>query len=178
MIYAFEIVKLREITTLAFSKFVCMIRNIIHDDIPAIKNVLENCDLFPSEYLEEMIRPHLNTKHSKEIWFTHESEGNIQSIAYCAPMALTNGTYNLYAIGIHKKYQHQGIGTLMMKHLESILIDKKARVLIVETSSSSEQEAARKFYLKCGYTQEATIREFWDEGDDKVIFWKKLELTI
>ena len=28
--------------------------------------------------------------------------------------------------------------------------------------------------LKRNYTQEAIIRDFWKEGDDKVIFWKKL----
>ena len=151
-----------------------MIREIIKSDIPALKNVLDNCDLFPSEYLEDMLTDYFTNPETEHIWFTYEKNNSVVAIAYCAPMELTNGTYNLYAIGIHNDQQHQGIGTQMISYVEEKLKADGHRVLIVETSSSDSQEAARNFYLKCGYTNEATLRDFWDDGDDKVIFWKRL----
>ena len=42
-------------------------------------------------------------------------------------------------------------------------------------SGAPEFELTRKFYEQLGYTKEAVIREFWQKGEDKVIFWKKLE---
>ena len=62
----------------------------------------------------------------------------------------------------------------MMTFIEDYLKNLSHRVLIVETSSVLEFQSTREFYLKRGYTHEATIRDFWKEGDDKVIFWKKL----
>ncbi len=151
-----------------------MIRNITEMDLPALKNVLDNCDLFPSEYLDDMISDYFSKPETDHIWFTYEQKNTVVAIAYCGPMELTNGTYNLYAIGIHNKYQHQGIGSQMLKYLEDKLKSEGHRILIVETSSSESQKPARNFYLKCGYTQEATLRDFWDDGDDKIVFWKRL----
>ena len=62
----------------------------------------------------------------------------------------------------------------MMKHIELLLKQKGGRILIVETSSDDAQIAARNFYKKIGYTQEAVIRDFWKDGEDKIVFWKRL----
>ena len=47
-------------------------------------------------------------------------------------------------------------------------------MLIVETSSTDDYQAARRFYAREGFDQEARIREFYGPGDDKVMFWKSL----
>lgn len=46
--------------------------------------------------------------------------------------------------------------------------------MIVETSALPEFELTRKFYDKLNYKREAVIREFYQKGEDKVVFWKKL----
>ena len=89
-------------------------------------------------------------------------------------MTFTNGTYNLYAIGVHMNHQGKGIGKKMMQYLEQQLKTSGHRILIVETSGTEALARTREFYMKCGYRQEAVISDFWDEGDDKVVFWKKL----
>jgi hypothetical protein len=46
-------------------------------------------------------------------------------------------------------------------------------MLIAETSGTSHYESTRKFYLGMGYILEATIKDFYSEGDDLAIFVKR-----
>ena len=66
------------------------------------------------------------------------------------------------------------IMTREKKHIEDRLKQEGHRILIVDTSGTDDFILTRKFYEKLNYHKEAVIRDFWDEGDDKVIYWKKL----
>ncbi len=149
-------------------------RKIVKKDLPFLKAVLDTSGLFPSDLLDEMIADYFANKATTDIWFTTELDGKPVSIGFCAPEKLTNGTYNLYAIAVDKGLQGKGIGQAMMHYIENYLRELKGRILIVDTSSGADFELTRQFYLKCNYTLEATLRDFWDEGDDKVVFWKKI----
>ena len=151
------------------------IRNVAAEDIPGLKEVLDSSELFPSEYLDDMISSYLTNPDSEEVWFVKVDNGLILAMGFCAPEKLTEGTYNLYALAVRKELQGQGIGREMMAYIESYLKDKSKRLLIVETSSDAQFELTRRFYSKLEYCHEATIRNFWKEGDDKVIFSKKLD---
>ncbi len=150
------------------------IRKVVKNDIEGLKEVLNKVELFPAEMLDEMISDYFNNPETEEVWFTSIQDNKPVSIGYCAPEQLTDRTFNLYAIGVQENLQGQGIGKEMMNFIEGYLRSSGNRVLIVETSSMPEFGLTRAFYHKIGYTQEAIIRDFWKEGDDKVIFWKKL----
>jgi ribosomal protein S18 acetylase RimI-like enzyme len=45
---------------------------------------------------------------------------------------------------------------------------------LVETSGLPKYDRARAFYTKCGYEEEARIRDFYTTGDDKIVFRKAL----
>ena len=150
------------------------IRPITNTDIDGLKNVLDSCGLFPSEYLDEMIADYFNNLDTQDIWFTYIDNNSPVAIGYCVPEKLTNGTYNLLAIGVSENSQKKGIANEVMKYIEQELKSRDGRILIVETSSDDAQTGARKLYKKIGYTQEAIIRDFWNDGEDKIVFWKKL----
>jgi len=150
------------------------IRVVSKQDINAIKEVLDSSELFPSHLLDDMIADFLNNESSTDIWLTTIENDRPISIAYCAPERMTEGTYNLYAIAVRKENQGKGIGGEMMHFIENLLAKNGNRILIVETSGLADYELTRKFYHKCNYTKEATIRDFYQEGEDKVVFWKKL----
>ncbi|MEO0330820.1 MAG: GNAT family N-acetyltransferase [Bacteroidota bacterium] len=149
------------------------IRKVSPIDVQDLKAVIDSSELFPSELLDEMIADYFNNPSSEDIWLTKDEEGTPVAIAYCAPEKMTDGTYNLYLIAVRKEYQSKGIGAEMMSYIEELLREAGHRVLIVETSGLSEFEPTRKFYDKCGYEREAVIRDFYQEGEDKIVFWKK-----
>jgi len=150
------------------------IRKVIKTDIEALIEVLNSIELFQAEMLEDMIADYFNNPKTKDIWFTALQNNQPIAIAFCAPEKLTEGTYNLYAIGVKNEIQGKGIGSQMMAYIEKHLKQNGNRILIVETSGSKEYQLTRKFYKNLNYTKEAVIREFWSVGEDKVIFWKKL----
>ena len=46
--------------------------------------------------------------------------------------------------------------------------------MFVETSGTPEYEATRRFYLKNGYDREAVLRDYYRDGDDMVVFRRRL----
>jgi ribosomal protein S18 acetylase RimI-like enzyme len=149
------------------------IRLVKRSDLPALKAVIDSNDLFPSDMLDEMISDYFNEQNGNNLWFTYEREKPI-AIAYCAPERMTEGTWNLYLIAAHSDYQGQGFGTSMMQYIEEVLVERGGRLLLVETSSLASFDRTRSFYRRCGYQEEARIPEFYQAGEDKIIFRKLL----
>lgn len=150
------------------------IRAVENSDLVALQTVIDTTTLFPSELLEGMLADYFTNPSSHDIWLTVEINQMPIAIAYCAPERLTDGTHNLYLIAVHKDFRDTGIGAALILHVEELLRERGIRILLVETSGLPDFERTRAFYLKCNYTKEAVIRDFYKEGEDKVIFWKKL----
>lgn len=110
---------------------------------------------------------------SFEKWLVcDEGSNGVIGFCYVGPEPLGEGTWNLLAIGFRKDQQGRGYAATLVSEVERALSSE--RVLIVETSGLEDFEATRKFYDKCGYDREAVIRDYWADGDDKVIYRKSL----
>ncbi len=142
-------------------------------DIPQIKIIADATELFPSELLDRMIAGYFD-RSKVDLWFVSELDGKAVSFGFCEPERMTEGTWNLLAIGVLPEKQSAGIGAAMMRYLEDQLRDRDARILLVETMGTPDFERTRAFYRKNGYVEEARIREFYEAGADKVVFWKHL----
>lgn len=142
-------------------------------DIPSIASIAGTTDLFPPEMLADMIAPFL-CRTAQDIWFVGVMDDDIITFGFCEPERMTEGTWNLLAIGVLPPHQGSGHGGLMMSWLEHELAQADQRILLVETMGTPEFELTRTFYRRNGYTEEARIREFYEAGADKVVFWKHL----
>ena len=150
------------------------VRNAITSDVNSFKEILNTIELFPADMLDDMIHNYFNNPESMDVWFTALEEDVVVGLGYCVPEQLTDGTFNLLAIGVRSDIQGKGIGRKMMDFIEGELKERGHRLLIVDTSGTDAFKQTRSFYEKLGYTKEAVIRDFWEEGDDKVVYWKKL----
>ena len=103
--------------------------------------------------------------------------GRVLGAAFYACEPFSDRMWNLYFLVVDPDSAGQGLGTLLVGHVEDALRKAgqgAARTLIIETSSTPAYERTRAFYQRLGYVQEAVIREFYGPGDHKVVFWKAL----
>ena len=151
-----------------------IVRDAVLTDLPAMMSIVDSTDLFPSSMLRDMMASYFNGNPSSEIWIIVESEGHQLGLAYCAPERMTDGTWNLLLIAVHDHVQGNGYGQALVSRIEDRLNELGGRVLLVETSGLPEYDKTRSFYLRCGYAEEARIRDFYKAGEDKIVFWKQL----
>ena len=149
------------------------IRPVERQDVPHIKSIAEATDLFPAGMLDDMIAGYFD-KSKQDIWFAYVQDSIPIAFGFCEPERMTEGTWNLLAIGVRPEHHGTGIGRSMMNYLEQRLATQGERILLVETMGTPELARTRMFYLKNGYTEEARVREFYEPGADKVVFWKQL----
>ena len=121
-----------------------------------------------------MASPFFSDANGSDLWHVCEQQGSPVGFSYCVHEKLTEGTWNVLAIAVLPEMQNQGLGGLLMEHIEQTLRRRDSTTLLVETSSLSEYEGARKFYESIGYQKEAVIRDFYAKDDHKVVFWKSL----
>jgi ribosomal protein S18 acetylase RimI-like enzyme len=127
------------------------------------------------QFMSELVDNFFNqTLGEGYYWIINDNNDAITSAAYYAPESFGENVYNLYFIGVFPSEQGKGIGSTMLEYVEKHLKELEQRLLLVETSGLPNFAKTREFYLKNNYEKEATIREYYKEGDDKVIYRKKL----
>ena len=152
-----------------------MIRNTEHADMSAILAIVHGSGQFDSDslaHVQRTLEGHL-TGAGDGVWLTAD-DGEPVGVAYCAPEAVTVGTWNLLMLWTREDRHRSGHGSALVRHVERELEHRGARLLIVETSGLPAFAAARAFYTKYGFEHEATIRDFFAEGDAKLVFTKQV----
>lgn len=145
-------------------------------DLPDMALILEDTDLFPPDMLDAMIDPFFNDANNQDRWLVFETtNAEVIGFSYTRPEPLAEGTWNLLAIGFRHEHQGKGYGTQLVAAVEQSL--QQERILIVETSGLEDFQRTREFYNARGYSREAVIRDYWADGDDKVIYRKALNKT-
>ena len=90
------------------------------------------------------------------------------------PRSLTERVYDLYWIAVDPSAQRLGVGKRLLEAAEETVREKGGRILVIETSGTEKYAGTRAFYLSCGYSHEATLRDLYSDGDDLHIFTKRL----
>jgi ribosomal protein S18 acetylase RimI-like enzyme len=100
--------------------------------------------------------------------------GNPVGYAVWGPTPCTAGTFDLYWIAVSPAVQGAGVGSLLLTEVERRLARTDARLVIVETSSQPLYEPTRAFYVRRGYDEVARVPHFYADGDDRMIFAKRI----
>jgi ribosomal protein S18 acetylase RimI-like enzyme len=156
-----------------------MIRPIAPDDTTALIALANATGLFESNQLEElsaMLSDYFGGNSDSDRFWIVDDDNGLVGIAYCEMERMTDGTWNLQLIAIRPDCQGQGRGTALLRYVEQTLVERGGRMLLVETSGTPEFEYTRAFYRKCGYDEEARIRDFYTEGVDKIVYRKALSV--
>lgn len=93
---------------------------------------------------------------------------------YSAPAFKADGVWDLWWIGVDPEAHGTGVGGALIAFVEQRAKDAGGRLLVVETSATPPLARARAFYARHGYTRCGAIPDYYADGDDKVIFAKRL----
>lgn len=86
----------------------------------------------------------------------------------------TLGTFDLYWIAVDKARQGLGIGKTLVRAVEDAVRADGGRLVLIETGGKPSYAAQRAFYAAAGYVEVARVPDFYEDGDDRVIYRKKL----
>ena len=148
-------------------------------DRPAVAEILEKVGNFHPYEIEvalELIDIYLCDKNQKDylIVVAQDAASAVRGYACWGPTPLTKGTYDLYWIATHPEAQGQGFGQALMSHVEDRVRSAGGRLLVLETSSKESYGNTVGFYRRIGYEEASRIRDFYDVGDDKITFVKRI----
>jgi GNAT superfamily N-acetyltransferase len=154
-----------------------MIRPTTPDDTEALAQITSATGFFkPHEVtaLREVLDDYFDSEaESDHVCITFD-DGEVHGFAYFAPEPMAVGTWILWWIVVGPGSQGKGVGKKLMQHIENDVRHRGGRVIFIETSSLPFYEPTRQFYLKLGYEQEATLRDYYAAGDSKVVFRKAI----
>ena len=153
-------------------------RSLEHDDRSAIIALLKRIPEFAPDELpvaEEVLDACL-LNPSTSGYYCQVAASNSQIAGYICygNTPLSKGNWEIYWIAVDPASQGLGIGRELMLHAEAGIKLRDGWQVTLETSSTPQYEKTRRFHLKCGYTEIACIPDFYDRGDDLVVYIKKL----
>jgi ribosomal protein S18 acetylase RimI-like enzyme len=101
-----------------------------------------------------------------------EVGGEVAGYACFGATPMTRGTWDLYWIAVDPRRQRGGIGRALLRAAEEAVRREGGRQLLVETAGKESYAPTRAMYSACGYREVARVPDFYEEGDDKVIYVK------
>ncbi|MBN1545105.1 MAG: GNAT family N-acetyltransferase [Syntrophaceae bacterium] len=151
-----------------------------NDIKPAVLLIADIMDDGEAEYAHITMRHHFNCKmlslHDGREYYTLKNRGN-HLLGLLGLHHYEWGPHEnvwLAWFGICQELRGQGIGKNLINFAEEFAYDRGYRKLFIETYSGPVFKDARVFYEKSGFRQAGTIANYMPNGDDMLIYYKKL----
>ncbi|PIP54249.1 MAG: GNAT family N-acetyltransferase [Bacteroidetes bacterium CG23_combo_of_CG06-09_8_20_14_all_32_9] len=144
-------------------------------DVIEIKNIIESTGFFYDYEIPvaiELVNEALIKGQEKSEYFFQfiEADSKIASYLCYGHIPCTVGSYGLYWIATHNNYRGKGMGKLILEKTHETIKNRNGRMIIAETSGTQKYISTRKFYENNGYKAEAIIKDFYQTGDDKIMY--------
>ena len=161
-----------------------MIRPAQIGDLADLRRVASSTQMFLGDELEAFsstIGSHLDTSGGSGgaslFVATVQRDGgdSVCAAAYFAPEVMAQGVMNLLFIGVEPSARRLGLGKALLRVFEEAALAARARLAIIETASDSMFAPAWALYRNAGYDAEVRVRDFYDDGLDKLVFRKRLK---
>jgi ribosomal protein S18 acetylase RimI-like enzyme len=154
------------------------VRSLLPEDRTSVSKLIsatENFNPSEKECALELVDIYLEDKNQGDyrVAVAESPESGICGYACWGPTPMTKGTYDLYWIATHPRYRSRGVGRELMSYVESKIREEKGRLLVVETSSKESYRNTVEFYRLQNYEEASCIADFYEDGDDKLVFVKR-----
>jgi ribosomal protein S18 acetylase RimI-like enzyme len=109
-------------------------------------------------------------------WLSCWHESQMAGFACYGPESLTKDTWDLFWICVLPQMRGKGAGRALMAEVEARASAANGRVMVIYTSSTERYAPARRLYESAGFVRTAVVPEYYAEGDDLNIYWKRIEI--
>lgn len=130
-------------------------------------------DLLLRSVLDDVHADRLGEGHLAYVW-ADDPAAPPAGWVYFSPEAKADGVWELWWIGVDPTRQGRGIGDESLRFVEDRVREAGGRLLLISTSSLPLLARTRQFYAKRGYTECGRIPDYYADGDDKVVFAKRV----
>lgn len=151
----------------------------VRRDIEAVSRLVAETGFFradevavAAELVEERLDKGLASGY--HFIFAENTDGGIGGYVCYGSIPCTVGSFDLYWIAVDKGSQGRGLGKTLIDRTEEAVRRLGGRNIYIETSGTAKYLPTQNFYRRCGYSEAARLPDFYEQGDDKIIFGKKL----
>jgi ribosomal protein S18 acetylase RimI-like enzyme len=153
-------------------------QDVLATDAALVRRLVESAGVFHADEIEvavELVEERLAKGLKSGYYFLFaEASGTMCGYTAYGPVPCTKSSFDLYWIVVDISQRRSGIGTALIAKTEERIKELGGSRIYVETSSRDSYALTRRFYLKCGYREEAILPDFYGQNDDLVIFVKLL----
>ncbi len=154
-----------------------MLRPLAASDVPAVLDLVVAAGMFTEDeagFLVDVLTPLTDAARDDEATcLVAEEQGVLTAVVYYRPEE-ADRLWDMTMIAVRPDRQGRGLGRAVVRHVEDDLRSRGARLLAVRTSGTAQYERTRAFYDRCGYARVAEVPDWWADGDDLVLFTRRL----
>ena len=147
-------------------------------DINRVMEIVESTKFFYDHEVEiaaELVAERLAQGESTGYYFVFaEVDGVTAAYACFGPITMSKTCFDLYWIATHNDFRGKGIGRQLLEEIYKHAINMGCKIIIAETSGLEHYAPTRAFYISNKFDLEATLKNFYDEGDDKLFYTKRI----
>lgn len=153
--------------------------HVLEADRKGVREVVASTGFFSDaeiDVAEELVDERLRKGEASGYLFVFagDAAGRLMGYACYGPVPCTLRSFDLYWIAVRDEARGLGLGRAVLAEVEARLRASGGGKLIAETSSRDQYAPTRAFYLACGFTEEARIRDYYAPGEDVLYFTKTL----
>jgi GNAT superfamily N-acetyltransferase len=131
-----------------------------------IKTALDIADITISEGIE----------NSGYHWLkVSDEDGIITAFANYGRNDFSVHSWELYWIAVNEKVRNLNLGSILLHRVEENIIKEGGKILWIETSGRPLYAPTEAFYRRNGYELQASLKDFYGQGDPKQIYAKRLK---
>jgi ribosomal protein S18 acetylase RimI-like enzyme len=148
------------------------------EDAGAILAIARSEPLFTRQEVKvvaELLRDYIKREDRNGYFFLSAWQNDeLAGFACFGPTPMTHGTYDLYWIAVATAWKGHGIGRQLLAAVEERVRRLAGHLLVLDTSGRTDYAGTRAFYEQLGFIRTATVPDFYEAGDDLVIYTHRL----
>ncbi|MCC6581218.1 MAG: GNAT family N-acetyltransferase [Phycisphaeraceae bacterium] len=146
-----------------------------------LKQLVEDTGFFTEEEVGiavELVDERLAKGDASEYFFVMaEIAGKLAGYTCFGPIAGSDASYDLYWIAVDPTLQRRGIGKILMNETARRIGLMGGKRIYIDTSLRPDYAPTRAFYIRCGFTLDAGLEDFYRPGDGKAIFVRVVDTS-